>query len=144
MAIIVDDVVVLDVGPFEAGLEGDRFGHGSSGNLHGYLGSVRHQFSGGCPEALSASTASALLASPPATCFAASGDSAKPSWFSRRWLRMRRTRPRPLVSAVTVKFFGISNLISSGLAPAPPLRFGVAAGVTLGTTTELADGSRAL
>src|SRR6266851_4940908 len=57
---------------------------------------------------------------------------------------MSRTRPRPLVSAVTVKFFGISNLISSGLAPAPPLRLGVAAAVTLGTRPELADGSRAL
>src|SRR6266403_1701901 len=113
MAIIVDDVVVIHVGPFEAGLERDRFGHGSSGSSHDDLGSVRHQF-GGVAGALSASTASALLVSPPATCFAASGDSAKPSWFSRRWLRMRRTRPRPLVSAVTVKFFGISNMISSG------------------------------
>src|SRR6476659_3808817 len=122
MTIIADDVVVLDVRPFGAGLEGDRVGHGSSGNSHGYSGSVRHQFSGGV--GLSASTASALLVSPPATCFAASGDSAKPSWFSRRWLRMSRTKPRPLVSAVTVKFFGISNLIWPGLASAPPLGLG--------------------
>src|SRR2546425_12657251 len=30
MAIIADEVIVLDVGPFETGLERDRFGHGSS------------------------------------------------------------------------------------------------------------------
>src|SRR5207244_9204691 len=75
MTIIADEVIVLDVGPFETGLERDRFGHGSSGNSHGHLGSVRHQFSGGAG-GFSASTASALLVSPPATCLAASGDSA--------------------------------------------------------------------
>jgi len=41
--------------------------------------------------------------------------------------------PRPLLSAVTVKFFGISNLISSGLVltPASP-GLGIGAAVALG------------
>src|SRR5260370_1060662 len=55
---------------------------------------------------------------------------------------MSRTNPRPLVSAVTVKFFGISNLISFGLAPGPPLRLGSGVAATLATELELAGSPR--
>src|SRR5436190_311158 len=60
-----------------------------------YSGSGRHSLGSnddrpqfGVAGGLGASTASALFVRPPATCFAASGDSAWPSWFSRRWLRI--------------------------------------------------------
>src|SRR4051812_31343905 len=54
---------------------------------------------------------------------------------------MSRTNPRPLVSAVTAKFFGISNLISLGLGVASPLRLGAGtAAATPGTAAASADG----
>jgi hypothetical protein len=64
--------------------------------------------------------ASALFKRPPANCFAASGESAYDD-------RAGGTSPRPLVSAVTIKFRGISNL--TFLLTWGPLVFGGAPAV---------------
>jgi hypothetical protein len=60
MVIMPDDVVVLDIGPFKTRIEGNRF--------------LRHLRD--VAVWLDETNASALFVSPPATCLAASGDSA--------------------------------------------------------------------